>query len=95
MLFSLISGAFIFLSIVLGFLIFLQRGKGDMGLGGLSGGTQVLFGGSGGQTFFEKLTWVLGLLFMLGALSLTVLKMRALHTSRVSHAREAMPTLPK
>lgn len=54
-----------------------------MGMGSLSGSTQMLFGGSGGQTFFEKTTWILGTIFILGALGLSVLKSREIRQSRL------------
>lgn len=45
-----------------------------MGLGGMGGGTQLLFGGSGGQDLFQKTTWALGALFMAGSLLLAMVK---------------------
>lgn len=45
-----------------------------MGLGSLGGGTQLLFGGSGGQDIFQKATWVMCALFMGGSLGLAMLK---------------------
>lgn len=45
-----------------------------MGLGSLGGGTQLLFGGSGGQDLFQKATWVMAALFMGGSLGLAMLK---------------------
>lgn len=65
---------FIFSSLILAILILIQQGKGDMGMGSLGGSTQMLFGGSGGQNFFEKATWILGAIFLFGSLGLTVLK---------------------
>lgn len=65
---------FVILCIVLGAFILIQQGKGDLGLGSLARSSQTMFGGSGGQDFFEKTTWVLGLLYMFGALGLTILK---------------------
>ena len=52
----------------------MQKGKGSMGLGGFGGGAQMLFGGSGGQDMFQKITWVLGAIFMAGALMLSLMK---------------------
>lgn len=94
MLVSFLVSIFVFLSIILGVLVLLQQGKGDMGLGSLSNSTQTLFGGSGGQTFFEKLTWILGAIFILGALSLTVLKQREQDTSRITVQKKAPVTPP-
>ncbi len=45
-----------------------------MGLGGLGGGAQMLFGGSGGQDIFQKLTWILGTIFMASSLILALMK---------------------
>ena len=55
-------------------IILMQKGKGSMGLGGLGGGAQMLFGGGGGQDMFQKITWVLGGIFMFGALMLSLMK---------------------
>ena len=55
-------------------IILVQKGKGSMGLGGLGAGTQMLFGGSGGQDLFQKITWVLATFFMLGSLVLALMK---------------------
>jgi len=73
---------FIILCCFLALFIFIQKGKGDMGLGGLAG-SQSLFGGSGGQSFFEKITWVLGFLFILGALVISILKTNYRESSRI------------
>lgn len=64
MVFGLLVSLFVLLCIVLVILILVQKGKSSLGLGNFGGGTQMLFGGSGGQDFFQKLTWVLGALFM-------------------------------
>ena len=55
-------------------IVLMQKGKGSMGLGGFGGGAQMLFGGSGGQDMFQKITWVLGAIFMFGALMLSLMK---------------------
>ncbi len=76
---------FVILSLFLALFILIQQGKGDMGLGGLGGGGQMLFGGSGGQSFFEKLTWIMGAIFIFGALGLSILKTKETAKSRLSH----------
>lgn len=43
-----------------------------MGIGAMGGGSQMLFGGSGGQDFFQKATWVMGTIFMAGSLLLSM-----------------------
>jgi protein translocase SecG subunit len=91
MIISLLMFFFIFFALILGILVMLQQGKGDMGLGSLNSSKQALFGGSGGQTFFQKITWVFGGLFLAGSLGLTVLKMRQLDSSRVIVSQQTLP----
>ena len=69
----LLMTLFIVLCIFLAIFVLIQQGKGDLGLGSM-GGNQMLFGGSGGQNFFERATWVMGGLFIVGALGLTVIR---------------------
>lgn len=63
-------------------LILMQKGKGSMGLGSMGGGTQMLFGGSGGQDLFQKITWVFGAIFMFGSLALSIMKTSDYRSSR-------------
>lgn len=74
LLFSFLVSLFILLCLVLILLVLVQKGKSSMGIGALGGGTQMLFGGSGGQDLFQKTTWVLGAIFMLGSLGLALMK---------------------
>lgn len=74
MLYGLLLTLYIFVSIFLILLILIQKGKGSMGLGGLGGGAQMLFGGGGGQDIFQKITWVLGAIFIFGALFLALMR---------------------
>lgn len=64
---------FVILCLFLIVIILVQKGKGSTGLGSLGGGTQMLFGGSGGQDLFQKITWVLGAIFMAGSLLLVII----------------------
>ncbi len=80
---------FVILCFFLALFILLQQGKGDMGLGGLSGGSQALFGGSGGQEFFERVTWVMVAIFIAGSLGLTIFKSRATQVTRVTLPAQA------
>jgi len=72
--YKLLVFAFGFLCVLMTFLILMQKGKSSLGFGGLGGGTQLLFGGSGGQDLFQKITWGMGALFIGGALLLAVIK---------------------
>lgn len=77
MLFGLLLTFYIVMCLFLVLLILIQKGKSSMGLGGLGGGTQMLFGGSGGQDMFQKLTWVLVAFFLFGSLVLSIMKTSA------------------
>lgn len=74
MLLSILIGLFCTMNVFLIFMIFLQKGKNSLGLGSLGGGSQMLFGGTGGQDIFQKITWVLVTLFLLGSLGLALYK---------------------
>ena len=70
---SLLISLLCFDAVLLILIILIQKSKGGMGLGSLGGGTQMLFGGSGGQDLFQKITWVLGTIFMAGSLFLSIM----------------------
>jgi preprotein translocase subunit SecG len=91
--YTLLMVLFIVLCFFLAIFVLLQQGKGDLGIGSMAG-SQMLFGGSGGQGFFEKATWVMGMLFMLGALGLTVVKSRESNQSILQGARAPKQSLP-
>ena len=74
MLSGLLSCLFGLLCIFLILLILVQKGKSSLGIGSLSGNNQMLFGGGGGQTLFQKITWILALLLIVGSLGLSTLK---------------------
>lgn len=73
MLYNILVLLFVILCLFLIFLVLLQKSKSSMGLGSLGGGAQMLFGGSGGQDFFQKSTWILGVIFMAGSLILAMM----------------------
>ena len=74
MLYGLVITLFVVLCLMIILIILLQKGKSSMGLGGLGGGTQLLFGGSQGQDLFQKVTWAMGAIFMVGSLLLAMVK---------------------
>lgn len=82
MLVTLATILFVIVCLLLVFIIFVQRGKSSMGLGSMGGSTQMLFGGSGGQDLFQKVTWVLAAIYMLGSLSLAKLTTQSFNQSR-------------
>lgn len=98
MLYGLLLSLFIFVCFLLILIILVQKSKSSMGLGGLGGGTQMLFGGSGGQDLFQKITWVLVAIFMSGSLFLTLMKSSESRTLNYAHKPSAAypiaPTIP-
>lgn len=74
MLYTFLVILYIIICMFLAFIILLQKGKSSLGFGALGGGAQMLFGGSGGQDIFQKITWVLGSLFIAGSLFLALMK---------------------
>ena len=74
MLYGLLLTLYLINCFLLVLIILLQKGKAGLGLGGLGGGAQMLFGGGGGQDLFQKITWVLGSIFMVGAMILSLMK---------------------
>lgn len=77
-------------------IIMIQQSKGSMGLGTMGGSAQMLFGGSGGQDLFQKITWVCGILFMLGSLVLTLAKSHEMKkfSYTASKIQKTAPTSP-
>ena len=74
MLYGFLLGIYIFVCLLLVLLILIQKGKGSMGLGAMGGSNQMLFGGSGGQDIFQKITWMLTTIFLVGSLVLSLMK---------------------
>lgn len=78
MLFGFLTAILIIVGILLVLLIMIQQGKGNMGFGNMGGATQMIFGGSGGQDIFQKITWGLGATFMGLSLFLALLRAQSL-----------------
>jgi preprotein translocase subunit SecG len=91
MLFGFLLTLYTLNCILLIFIILLQKSKGGMGLGAMGGGTQMLFGGSGGQEMFQKITWIMGAIFMFGSLILAVLKTQQNLESSLIRNQNRMP----
>lgn len=93
MLLGFLIGVFCVMNIFLIFMIFLQKGKNSLGLGSLGGGNQMLFGGTGGQDIFQKITWVLVVLFLTGSLGLALYKNKVAREQGI-YKRPAAQELP-
>lgn len=74
MLIGFLNFLYVLVCILLILLVLIQKGKSSLGLGGINAGSQILFGGSGGQDIFQKTTWVLGALLLAGCLGLAILR---------------------
>jgi len=88
MLYGLLVTGYVIVCILLILLILLQKGKGSSGFGGMASSTQMIFGGSGGQDVFQKATWFLGALFMVGSLSLSMIKTKKSQSLRYATSVE-------
>ncbi len=71
---GLLSFLFSITCILIILLVLIQKGKSGLGIGALGGGQQMLFGGAGGQDIFQKATWILGAVLILGSLGLSMAK---------------------
>lgn len=74
MLYEILVGLFTFLCLLLIGLVLIQKAKSSLGVDSLNSSAQMLFGGSGGQDFMQKITWTFGAIFMAGSLALAVMK---------------------
>lgn len=96
MLMGLLYTLFITLSFLIIFIVLLQKSKGSLGLSGSLGGhAQAMFGGSGGQDIFQKMTWVFVGCFMGGSLVLAILKNRSVNLSRYLSGDVAHIVIPQ
>ena len=71
---SLLTFLYGFICVLTVLLVLIQRGKSSMGLGNVGGGNQALFGSSGGQDVFQKITWGCLVIVLTGSLLLAVAK---------------------
>ena len=101
MLFGLLLTLYTINCFLLVLIILVQQSKGGMGLGAIGGGTQMLFGGSGGQSLFQKATWIMGAIFMIGGFGLSIWRTKITGTASLIRQRSAatapapkMPTAP-
>lgn len=79
MLYEILLSIYLFIGLLLLLIIAIQKSKGSLGSSRMSGGTAMLFGGSGGQDLFQKVTWVLGISFMIITLILSLMKSENSH----------------
>ena len=95
MVYGLLISLYLAVCFLLVILILIQKGKGSAGLGAISGGSQMLFGGSGGQDIFQKITWILGAIFMISSLTLSIMKSQQRYSSRyVKTSQHTVPVAP-
>ena len=89
-LYYLVSAFFVVVCVVLLLVVLMQQGKGDMAAAFGGGSSQSAFGARSGATVLSKATWVLAVLFMLGALALAIMGERG-PGSLMSGTRSAAP----
>jgi protein translocase SecG subunit len=97
MLYGLLVTGYTFVCILLVLIILIQKGKGSSGLGAIGGGSQMLFGGSGGQDIFQKITWILGAIFIFGSLALSLIKTSQSQSFRYAKSKttQSLPVIPQ
>lgn len=89
---SLFTVLYGILCLLIVLLVLVQRGKGNMGLGNMGGGNQAIFGSSGGQDIFQKITWFCLILLLGGSLVLAILRGKQSAGSYQSrHTRQSLP----
>ena len=95
MLFGFLVTLFTLMCFFLILIIFMQKGKGNMGLGAMGGGAQTLFGGGGGQDLFQKITWFLVALYLFGSLGLAVYKTKTMIRGSRIMKQQKQPIIPQ
>lgn len=90
MLYGLLLTLFVIIGFLLVLIVLIQQSKSSLGLGSM-GQTQMLFGGSGGQTMFQKITWGMGATFMLLSLVLSIMNSSVLQTRYIKQASKQNP----
>ena len=91
---QIIVAAYILSALAMIGLILIQQGKGaDMGASFGSGGSQTLFGSSGGASFLSKVTAGLALLFFVIAFSLSIIAKNKLDSNVVVEAPAVVETV--
>lgn len=94
MLIGLLYTVFVILCFFIIFIVLLQKSKGSLGIVGSIGSANIIFGGSGGQDIFQKMTWMCIALFMSGSLVLALLKNRSVNQSRYLEQAIASSVVP-
>ena len=91
MLYGLLLTLYIIICLFLVLIVLIQKGKSSLGIGNLGGGSQTLFGGSGRQDIFQKITWVLVGIFLFGSLALSLMKTSAQHSFKYAGKQTTAP----
>ena len=91
MLQGFLSFLFALMCIFLILMILVQKGKSSLGIGSLGGSNQMLFGGTGGQNVFQKITWILGAVLVFGSLGMAALKYKNYSPTTLKHDIPAAP----
>lgn len=89
---SLLTFFYGFLCLLTILLVLIQKGKGNMGLGNTGGSNQAIFGSSGGQDTFQKITWTFLTLLLAGSLTLAIAKAKYGTKKYRSSQSQQMPT---
>ena len=74
MLYEILLFIFALITILMIFLVSIQKSQGGFFSGQGNNDSSIVFGGSGGMEIFQKITWILGILLMTGTLFLSIYK---------------------
>lgn len=91
---SLCSVLYGFICVLTILLVLVQKGKSSLGLGNIGGGNQALFGSSGGQDIFQKITWTFLVVILSGSLFLAIVKSKNKFNSSAYFAKQINQELP-
>ena len=75
-LYYLVSALYVLICLLLLLVVLMQQGRGDIAAAFGGGSSQSAFGARAGSTVLSNATWVLSVLFMLGALALAIMGQR-------------------
>ena len=82
MLYEFLVFIFCFVTILLILIVLMQKSHGGFWSGPASSDSTIIFGGSGGQDILQKITWVLGIIFIFLGFFLSIYKIKAARISK-------------
>jgi len=88
MLYEILITLFSFFTILLIIVVLVQKSHGGFWSGPASQDSTIIFGGSGGSDIFQKITWFLGVIFLLGSLGLSIYKSKNIFKNKYNYEKK-------